>query len=205
MSKKKDGSTLRKQDCVIGDSEGCGRVVLWEEDVGKLEEGKSYKLIGLTVRSFRGINYLSAGKDSHIENVTDIGETAQLEDGDLEEKGIVRKVVEGEIDGVLYTDDYEGCIGCNAKVKANDDVVAECTKCGMLMKRSKCKKFLTARVVVVSSDSKHHTLMLFNNVLKTIIGNEETNVKRALLSANTLKFLVDKGDVVYSVQHLDSD
>ena len=132
--KKEMAATLRKQDCVIGDSEGCGRVVLWEEDVGKLEEGKSYKLIGLTVRSFRGINYLSAGKDSHIENVTDIGETAQLEDGDLEEKGIVRKVVEGEIDGVLYTDDYEGCISCNAKVKANDDVVAECTKCGMLMK-----------------------------------------------------------------------
>ena len=171
----------------------------------KVRREKSYKLIGLTVRSFCGVNYLSAGKDSQIENVTDIGETAELEDSDLEKKGIVCKVVEGEIDGVLYTDDYEGCIACNAKVKANDDVVAEYTKCGMLMKRSKCKKFLTACVVVVSGDSKHYMLMLFNNVLRTIIGNEEINVKRALLSEHTLRFLVDKGDVVYSVQHLNRD
>lgn len=39
----------RKQDCVVGDSSACGRVVLWEQDVGKLNEGESYKLVGASV------------------------------------------------------------------------------------------------------------------------------------------------------------
>ena len=133
-----------------------------------------------------GMNYLSAGKNFEIESVTDIGETAEIEDGDLEDKGLIRKVVKGEIDGVLYKDEYEGCVGCNAKVKANDDMVAECTKCGMLMKTSKCKKFLTACVVVINGDGKYYTLMLFNDILRTIIGNEETNVKLAFLSVYKL-------------------
>ena len=89
----------------------------------------------------------------------DIGETAELEEGDPEEKGIVRKVVEGEIDGVVYGEAYERCIGCSAKVTSGDEVAAECTKCGMWMKRSKCKRFLTARVIVMGSDGKKHTLM----------------------------------------------
>ena len=44
--------------------------------------------------------------------------------------------------------------------------------------------------------------MLFNDALRTIISDKEANVKRAFLSSCVLKFLVDKGDVVYSVQHL---
>ena len=34
---------LKKQDCVVGNSTGCGRIVLWENDVKHLKE-KSYKL-----------------------------------------------------------------------------------------------------------------------------------------------------------------
>ena len=200
--KNRDGKSLRKQDCVVGDCDGCGRVVLWEEDVGKMEEGRSYKLRGVTVRSYRGVAYLSVGKDCEILSVEDIGETAEIEEGDLEEKGIVRKVVEGEIDGVMYGEEYEGCIGYSAKVTGDDKVAAECMKCGMWMKRSKCKRLLTARVVVNGSDGKSHTLMMFTDALRTIICEGETNVKRALLSTGMLKFLVDKGDVVYSVQQL---
>lgn len=54
----REGKELEKQDCVVGDESGCSRIVLW--DVGRLEEGRSYKLIGARVRSFRGTNYLLA-------------------------------------------------------------------------------------------------------------------------------------------------
>ena len=37
---------------MVGDSSACGRVVLWEQDVGRLTEGESYKLVGDSVRSF---------------------------------------------------------------------------------------------------------------------------------------------------------
>ena len=54
-----------------------------------------------------------------------IGEIAEVKEGDLEESGIVRMVVKGEIDGVLYSNEY---IVCNAKVKSDDDVLGGCTK-----------------------------------------------------------------------------
>lgn len=49
---------------------------------------------------------MSIGGDSTIESVSDIGEVAEVEEGDLEESGVVIKTVEGKIDGVLYSDEY---------------------------------------------------------------------------------------------------
>ena len=120
--KNRDGMEQEKQDCVVGDASGCTRVVLWEGDVNWLEEGGCYKLVGASVRSFRGVSYLSVGGDCTIESVDEIGEIAEVDEGDLQESGVVRKVVGGEIDGVLYSDEYSGCIACNAKVKSEDDV-----------------------------------------------------------------------------------
>ena len=44
----------------------------------------------------------------------------------------------------MYCDEYAGCMGCSAKVRSEDEIAAECMKCGMVMKVSKCKKFVTA-------------------------------------------------------------
>ena len=63
MSSKK--TELRKQDCVVGDVLGSGRVVLWEEDVGKLAEGKSYRLQRATVSMFDSMKYLSVGVNGY--------------------------------------------------------------------------------------------------------------------------------------------
>jgi ssDNA-binding replication factor A large subunit len=64
--KNRDGKVLKKQDCVVGDADGCGRLVLWEGDVGKVTEGGSYKLVRVTVKSFRDVNYLSVGQYCEI-------------------------------------------------------------------------------------------------------------------------------------------
>ena len=72
---------------------------------------------------------MSVGGKCTLENVNDIGEVADMEDADLEQSGIVRKAVQGEIDGVSYFEEYSGCISCNAKVESEDGVVAECSKC----------------------------------------------------------------------------
>ena len=193
--KNRNGTLLKKQDCVVGDSEGCGRVVVWEKDVGSIVEGGSYQLVGVAVRSFRGVNYLSVGADSEVVCVDDIGETAAINDSDLTEQGITRKVIKGEIDGVHYSEEYEACISRCAKVKGDDNVLAECGKCGMSMKRSKCKNLVTARVSVTGSDGKLHTVTMFDDVIKSIIGNSGQDVKRALLGAPAFHFNVDKGDI----------
>ena len=102
--KNREGKELEKQDCVVGDSSACGQVVLWGRDVGCMVEGQSYRLVGVSIHSFRGVNVVSVGGDCKIEDVDDIGEMVEVQKGELQETGVVKKVVEGEIDGVVYCD-----------------------------------------------------------------------------------------------------
>ena len=197
-----EGKELEKQDCMVGNSSACGRVVLCGRDAGGMVEGQSYRLVGVSIHSFRGVNFLSVGGDCKIEDVDDIGEMAEVQEGELQESGVVKKVVEGEIDGVVYCDEYAGCMGCS-KIRSEDEIVAECMKCGMVMKVSKCKKFVTARVSVGGRDGKVHTPTMFNSVISSIVeGVNRANLKRKLLAAPAFRFNADKGDVVYSVQKI---
>ena len=38
-----------KQDVIVGDNTRTTRLTLWEEDIGSMEQGNSYKLQGVTV------------------------------------------------------------------------------------------------------------------------------------------------------------
>ena len=203
--KNKQGKELSKQDCIVGDSSGCGRLVLWEQDVGKIAEDKSYKIIGAKVNTYKGVNYLSLAPESQIELIDDIGVTVEIDSDDLQERGIVKKVVLGQIDGVLNADQYEACMKCNSKVNIQDDLIAECTKCDTLMRRSRCTTSATAKVLVTDSkdDEKTYTLTMFADIINQIIDtNSTTNIRRALLATPPLKFNVDTNNVVYSVQIL---
>lgn len=103
-------------------------------------------MIAARVRTFKGMNYLSLGQQSQIEIIEDIGDTANIEEDDLQDRGIVKKSIEGEIDAVIYTDEYEACMTCKSKVMIEDDIIAACSKCGIVMKRSRCMslpKFLS--------------------------------------------------------------
>lgn len=69
------------------------------------------------------------------------------------DREIVRQVVEGEIDGVTFffamsMKRLASCIACSVKVEGEDELLDKCTNCGLMMKKKKCRKFMTARVVV---------------------------------------------------------
>ena len=55
------------------------------------------KVIRVTVKNFSGVNYLLKAKDSQVVCVDHIGETAVIEDGDLEEKGRKVKLMESSV------------------------------------------------------------------------------------------------------------
>ena len=62
--RKSDAKELQKQDIVIGDETGSCRLVLWEDDVGSLEEGKSHHLLDVVVRRYGTAKYLSYSSQS---------------------------------------------------------------------------------------------------------------------------------------------
>lgn len=168
----RDGKELQKQDCIVADSSGNCRVVLWEQGVGKIEEKRSYKLVAVKVRSYKGANYLSLTSESEITAVEDIGDTAEMMEEDLTEKGIVKKEIDVEIDAVTYSDIYDSCVKCSAKVTSKDDGIgiAECTRRGTVMKTAKCKKCSTAKVSVTATNGKTYSLTPFNDVIAKIVG-----------------------------------
>ena len=123
------------------------------------------------------------GANCVIQKMSDIGEVAEVA-SDCKEGAIVKRVVVGEIDGVLSIEEYPSCIVCNAKVKVVNEVVGECTKCGIVVKTKKCKKMVMAKVVVSGEDGRSNVLTMFNEmVLKMIKGVDGKDLAMKLLMA----------------------
>ena len=77
-----------------------------------------------------------------------------------------------------------------------DDLLAEY---GLIMKRTKWRKFVSATVVVEDENVERHTPKMFHDVIKSIVG-DVGNLKQALLNAGHHKFCVDKGSILYSAK-----
>ena len=61
VQKRGTSKSLSKQACTIADSSGNTILVLWEDDIGRVEKGVSD---GVTVRSFQSLNYLTVSSAS---------------------------------------------------------------------------------------------------------------------------------------------
>ena len=90
----------RKQDVVVADSSGSMRLTVWEEVVGEVVEGKSYRFKGMMVREFKGKKFLSTSKtDSELLEIGDIGEVEVEEEDEVEDEylgsGRLAKLVNG--------------------------------------------------------------------------------------------------------------
>jgi hypothetical protein len=74
------GKKLLKEESQVADATGITRLVVWEGNVGKLMEGKSYSLTNVRIRQFKNESYLSLTTDSVINEIEDIGEVIEQED-----------------------------------------------------------------------------------------------------------------------------
>ena len=63
-------------------------ITTWEDNIGILQEGSSYKLSGLMVRTFSNKKYLSIPKDNSfkITSIDDIGEVEDFAELENERK-----------------------------------------------------------------------------------------------------------------------
>ena len=187
---------LTKQDCVVADASCCSRFVLWEDDVGKLQVEKCYKIENVAVRSFMSVKYLSLSERAVIEEISDIGEVASVSNDDqLFRPG---KVIEGEIVGAKG-DEYRSCISCKGRVRICTDLVGECTRCAMKIKLLKCAVKETAQVSIQTETGERRTVMFFSEQLQALIANATgSTTLDKLLSIDRIRATVDRNDVVIS-------
>ena len=201
VKKSGDGKELKKQDVMVGDETGMCRLVLWEGDVQSLEEGKSYRLTDVGVRSYGGRKYLCYTAKSAMEVVEDVGEVSEevVEGEESEDSG---RSVTGEISAVISTAEYRCCKFCHSKVESEDGLVMECTKCKAVMKVSLCEEMKSAKFVVQDvSSSRAMTLSAFEPVLSRIVdGVSGRNLSMKLLMAPRKNYRFNDRNVVFSVQ-----
>ena len=77
VQSKRQEKPLTKQDCkdcIVGDSSGRCRVVLWENDIGKIDKGCGYKLTNMLLREYAHVKYLSMSESAVVNQVEDIGD-----------------------------------------------------------------------------------------------------------------------------------
>ena len=190
---------LTKQDCIVGDDTESIRIVLWERDVGSLEEDRSYKMRDVVVRMYRGEKYLSVGDGSTIEEVEDIGEVVES-DGATASR---TNVIDGSITAVLGCEDYLCCVNCRSKVQeGQSEEIVQCSKCSAKMKRTRCVSSYMARVIIESDDPTRNLqpvrATIFDGVLSTLLKNARAGVTMTeqILSSPSCSFTIHNNIVV---------
>ena len=138
------GTGKKKQDFIVADSSGTGRVTLWEENVDALEEQTCYTLENFIVRNYNCTKYLGmAMQRSQIIPIGDIGEVMQIDDGTIE-------IHDATIVGVSHLGTHKICLRCSARVEpSSSSTLGRCTKseCAMLQRYDICPDQLSAKML----------------------------------------------------------
>ena len=193
----KTGKQLKKQDCIVADAGSTCRVVLWESDVGKLTIEKSYKVENMTVRVYKDSKYLSLSDTSVATDIDDIGEVTSQPDN-LQSQN-ENRIIEGEIIAVVYAEEYTSCFTCNAKVKEINEIIGECTKCGLKLKLKRCSSAATARVKFQDRNSHKIDVTLFGKEIESITsGVSGKDLLTKLLNAPDIRLCINTTGIATS-------
>ena len=118
---------LSKQDYIVGDSTGTAALTLWEDNIGQIDVGMSYRLSGVIVRSFNGKNYLSVPKDNCEISIIDDIENVK----EIMEKEVPQNLKDAVVVGIMSLEIYNNCVACKGKVKVLSSNIGQCNKCNM--------------------------------------------------------------------------
>ena len=174
------GRNKRKQDVSISDATGNTCLTIWEQDIGKFQNGLSYQLDRLNVRSYRGKQHLSfppSGASFSI--IDDIGEVIDDSFDTESEDNLMKGVV--KIVGVYQLEKTYTCFHCRKGNVKQDNSYGTCTNCEMAQVLKETK--LTAKLFLETLDiAKHVTVRAYEDVMKTITAPEDITTSTLLES-----------------------
>ena len=169
---------LTKQEYTIADVTGTSTIVAWEDNCGILQEGQSYKLEGLNVRTFQNNKYLSIPREGFkIIEIDDIKEVASTPTTVENEHKLIHTIIVG----VKHLDMYNACYSCRGKVVATSNGVRDCTRCSTTQRINSCQQRHTARLDL-QSQGIIKTVTAFSPILEDFCKGEVTKLN--LLTCN---------------------
>ena len=136
-----------------------------------------------------------------VEDIEDVNEERLGSEDEEEESGYT---VKGEIVSVISVSEYNSYRFCRSKVVDEDDGVAECTKCGALMRISLCEKMQAAKFVVTDEREREVVLSAFNPILSRIVdGISGVSLSRKLMKVPKKVYRCNVNKVVFSVKDIE--
>lgn len=154
------GKTLRKQEAALTDNTGTIRLVLWENDITKIDSGNSYDLNKVAVKRFQDTKYVTLNMKSTV-NIADL--VVDREDEVAEESNL--NLVKCPADGVQSLSRYLSCYKCRAKIiPTSGKNLLKCSECGMAQLKTKSIEKIFANDLF-SNAGEQINLMLFDDKL----------------------------------------
>ena len=165
---------LSVQELAVADSSGALRLSIWEDEIGLMEQAKSYRIEGATIREYDGQRFLSTSpKKSNIAPIEDIGpvdKTLTVQLGESSKP--LSNVKDVRVKGIDKFNTYPICFKskCQGKVKHddNDEEVGECVRCGAMQAISAEQTGVTATLCLQAQSGHVIKLRAFDHVLKAI-------------------------------------
>lgn len=193
---------LSKQDLIVADATFTALLTLWQNDVNKLEVGKSYALEQLTIQSYNNNKTLSPPK---------FGKWTYSECEDIEVSTVAtmkldderREINDVTINGILSINSKSSCLGCKANVESLNDKLGKCVKCNMIQRLDKCLPHMCAKLLV-TGDVGEQRLVAYTPILSQIICHDvatetEDDVVMQLLVAESFHLTYTSNYIINSI------
>ena len=203
VSRHTDSGKFKMQECVLADSSMTVKLKIWEEDIGKVVKGSSYRFINVKVKQYDGERFLSTNDGSEICKINDIS-------GPMSTKVLpsLHLEIHGEISAVDSVVKYRKCPKCPGRVKELDRTKGECGRCGCTVKLTLCTHSIRAKFTIQVQESESHDVAAFDQMVDDIIDlndfscieETESDVKDKLLSANPATFVLNESNIVVKVK-----
>ena len=166
VHKSSDPETVRtgkeKQEVSVADHTSTAKLTLWEDQVGCLREGASYRLESFVVREWGGVKYLSMGGESKIVLIDDL-EFVKISNDQKTIKDV-------KVMAVPELECFKACLRCKARVESVDDRNGRCSKqdCRMLQLLEFCTGHVHAQLMMMANGT-FLTLSIYGKLLHSLL------------------------------------
>ena len=182
-----------KQDVVIADATAKCLLVLWESNINKLVNHKSYQLSRVVVRVFMGKHHLALPETgATVDEIDDVENLDVNADSSEEEE---ESIMEATVIGVQAFDKSFSCMNCKNNLDPTNDSIGICSSCNITQKLMQVK--LSAKIFIQSTNNSAPISVRAN----TQIIQEIAQKKAALITTEDVLF-APKFNVTFNKFHL---
>lgn len=175
---KLEDRALQKVNGVLVDPHGSVSIVLWEDDIGKVEEGGTYEFKNLRVKhnSFTNQQYVNPAKqDSSIEKCPEFAQPLAVPESIPEE--FTTSSITGDVLGISDLQNTYCCLKCNKRLTpqkqaAQKVVSCENMKCQLMQKLERCKREWFVKALV-GNDSGNVTLIFHHDQVLQVLAMKD--------------------------------